>query len=147
MVTICNIVCRFTAVKTWMLNFKYSRGQNQSPAHHLTIQYTYMTCPTSNKTLCAIPTANIEYPIKSGERTGSYKHYIKHQSTSWSIQYSLGDAIGLARHWLNIMWMYAMVSLTGYWILYGSCYWISQTMIECTSSALIGQSDSVSNIV
>ena len=37
MVTICNIVCCFTAVKMWMLNFKFSRGQNQSPAHHLTI--------------------------------------------------------------------------------------------------------------
>ena len=37
MVTIYNIVCHFTTVKMWMLNFKYSCGQNQSPTHHLTI--------------------------------------------------------------------------------------------------------------
>ena len=28
MVTICNIVCHFTMVEMWMLNFKYSYGQN-----------------------------------------------------------------------------------------------------------------------
>ena len=33
MVTICNIVCHFTVVKMWMLNFKYSHGQNQWPAN------------------------------------------------------------------------------------------------------------------
>ena len=52
-----------------------------------------MTCPMSNRTLPAIPTADIEYPIKSGELTASYKHYIKYSSTLWSIQYSLGDAM------------------------------------------------------
>jgi hypothetical protein len=32
MATICNIVCHFTTVKMWMLNFKYSCGQKQLPA-------------------------------------------------------------------------------------------------------------------
>jgi len=37
------------------------------------IQYTFITCPMGIKTLSTYPTVDIQYPIKSGELTASYK--------------------------------------------------------------------------
>jgi hypothetical protein len=41
------------------------------------IQYAYITYPMSIKTLYAFPTADIQYPIKSGEQIASYKPHIE----------------------------------------------------------------------
>jgi hypothetical protein len=40
------------------------------------IQYAYITYLMSIKTLYVFPTADIQYPIKSGERIASYRSHI-----------------------------------------------------------------------
>jgi hypothetical protein len=37
------------------------------------IQYAYITYPTTIETLYAFPTADIKFPIEPGRRTASYK--------------------------------------------------------------------------
>jgi hypothetical protein len=61
----------------------------------------YITYPMSIQILSAFLTVNIQYLIKSGQRTASYKPYIKILLAWWSIQYSLGDAMGLAVYSIN----------------------------------------------
>ena len=54
-----------------------------------------MTGPMSNKSWYAIPTADIEYMIKSGQLIASYKNSIKHSSTLWRKLHWATDPDGL----------------------------------------------------